>query len=77
MFGGVVWNFNSGLIKPFGLVILFSHPVNIKTCKLSMCKVLSSTCKLDRKTNSRHGSCPWGAYSLLGEGRNLRYKVKQ
>lgn len=48
-----VWNLNSGLIKPFGLVSSFSHPMNIKTCKLSMCKALSSIyiCKLGMKTN--------------------------
>ena len=74
---GVLWNFNSGLIKPFGLVILFSYPVNIKTCKLPTFKVLSRSCKLDTKTNLRHGSYPWRAYSLSVECRNLRHKVKQ
>lgn len=48
-----VWNFKSALMKPFGLVISFSHPMNIKTCKPRMCK--AGMCKLDTKMNSRHG----------------------
>lgn len=59
----------SGLMKPFGLIISFSHPMNIKTCKLCMCK--AGVGKLDPKTNSRHVEL-----RASGECRDVNYKVK-